>query len=61
MTNCLYFSALEVAEMLGISRAKAYKIVRTLNEELKAEGYITIAGKVPKQLFYDKCYGAASA
>ena len=61
MAECLFFSAEEVAELLGISRAKAYKIVRELNEGLKTAGYITIAGKIPKQLFYDKCYGLVSA
>ena len=50
----------EVAEILGISKSYAYKIVQRLNEELKAKGFITISGRVKKQYFLEKtCYGAA--
>ena len=50
----------EVAEILGISRSYAYKIVQKLNAELKEQGFITIAGRVNKQYFLEKtCYGAA--
>ena len=50
----------EVAEILGISKSYAYKIVQRLNEELKEKGFITISGRVNKQYFLEKtCYGAA--
>ena len=50
----------EVAEILGISKSYAYKIVQKLNAELKDQGFITIAGRVNKQYFFEKtCYGAA--
>ena len=50
----------EVAEILGISKSYAYKIVQRLNEELRAKGFITISGRVNKQYFLEKtCYGAA--
>ena len=50
----------EVAEILGISKSYAYKIVQKLNSELKEQGFITIAGRVNKQYFLEKtCYGAA--
>ena len=50
----------EVAEILGISKSYAYKIVQRLNEELKAKGFITISRRVNKQYFLEKtCYGAA--
>ena len=50
----------EVAEILGISKSYAYKIVQKLNAELKEQGFITIAGRVNKQYFFEKtCYGAA--
>ncbi|MBQ8496377.1 MAG: DNA-binding protein [Clostridia bacterium] len=51
----------EVAEILGISKSYAYKIVQKLNAELKEQGFITIAGRVNKQYFLEKtCYGAAN-
>ena len=50
----------EVAEILGISKSYAYKIVQKLNAELKEQGFITIAGRVNNQYFLEKtCYGAA--
>lgn len=52
-----YLTAKEVAETIGASQGKAYGIIRELNEELKAAGYITIAGKVPVAFFRKKYYG----
>ena len=52
-----FITAAEVEKALGISRSKAYQIIRSLNKELKAMGYITIAGKCPIQYFQQKFYG----
>lgn len=52
-----FITAAEVEKALGVSRSKAYQIIRTLNKELKAMGYITIAGKCPIQYFQRKFYG----
>lgn len=52
-----FITASEVAEVMGISRSKAYQIVRDLNKELKQMGYITVAGKCPVQFFKQKFYG----
>ena len=52
-----FITANEVADIMGISRTKAYQIVRSLNRELKEMGYITIAGKCPMQFFKQKFYG----
>lgn len=50
----------DVADKLGISKSYAYKIVQQLNEELKAQGFITISGRVNKQYFLERvCYGTA--
>lgn len=57
MKNVLYYTAQEVQELLGVSRAKAYKIVKELNEELAARGYLVTAGKVPKKYLAEKYYG----
>ena len=34
-----------------------YQIIQRMNRELKAAGYITIAGKCPIQYFKQKFYG----
>lgn len=57
MKNSIYYTAQEVAQMLGISRGHAYKIVKNLNVELQQQGYITIAGRVPKKYLREHYYG----
>ena len=57
----MYVTAEEAAEMLGVSTGYAYKIIRGLNEELKAKGYRTICGKVPTKYFEEKFYGLTVA
>ena len=52
-----FVSAEEISKALGISRSKAYQIVRETNNELKREGYITVAGKCPVRYFEKKFYG----
>ena len=50
----------DVADELGISKSYAYKIVQQLNEELKAQGFIIISGRVNKQYFLERvCQGTA--
>ena len=46
------------AQELNVSKPYAYKLIRRLNEELKAKGFITIAGRVNRQYFYERLYGA---
>ena len=41
-------SADEVAQELNCSKANAYKRVKAMNKELTAQGYITMAGRIPK-------------
>ena len=59
MEQGVFITAQEVAELLGISKSKAYTIVRELNEELAAKGFITVAGRVSRKLFEEKFYGVA--
>ncbi len=47
----------EIAQELGVSQSFAYKLVRELNTELKAKGYITVAGKISRAYFEEKFYG----
>lgn len=60
MNSQFFYDANDVAEILGISKAYAYKIIHRLNDELKANGFITVAGRVNKQYFLEKtCYKTA--
>ena len=47
-----------MAQELSVSKPYAYKLIRKLNEELKEQGFITIAGRVNRQYFYERLYGA---
>ena len=53
-----FIRADDVARELSVSKPYAYKLIRQLNEELKAQGFITIAGRVNRQYFYERLYGA---
>jgi len=55
----MYVTADEVAELLGVSRGYAYKVIRGLNDELEAKGFRVISGKVPVKYFQEKFYGMA--
>ena len=58
-TMKMYVTADEAAQILGVSRGHAYKIIRGLNNELKEKGYRVISGKVPTKYFEEKFYGMA--
>lgn len=49
-----FLTAPDVAEVLGCSVSKAYMVIKELNNELKAQGKIVIAGKVSKRFFETK-------
>jgi len=51
MTNQIFLRANEVADELGVSLAYAYKLIRTMNGDLKKQGFITINGRVSRQYF----------
>lgn len=50
-------SADEVAQELNCSKSHAYKLVKAMNKELSAQGYITMAGRIPKAFWAKKMYG----
>lgn len=57
-----FVTAKEVAEVMGVSEGKAYAVIRELNAQLKAKGYLTISGKVSRKFFEEKClYGETKA
>lgn len=60
-TMKMYITADEVAELLGVSRGYAYKLIRGLNKELSAKGFRVISGKVPTKYFQEKFYGMVLA
>lgn len=52
--KCLYYTVDDIAEMLGVSISQAYKVIQTMNDELKEHNFIVLAGKLPKAYFHEK-------
>ena len=57
MPKQVFMRVQEVAAELGVSVPYAYKLIRNLNEELKATGCITIAGRIYRNFFHENLYG----
>lgn len=47
----------DVVSELGVSRSKAYQILRQLNKALADDGYTAIPGKIPRPYWETKFYG----
>lgn len=56
MAAQMFMKVEEVAEVLGVSKPYAYKLIRRMNEELKKAGCITIAGRIDRKFFSEKFY-----
>ena len=57
MAESLFIKVDEVGELLGISRAEAYRIIKKLNSELAEKGYIVISGRVSRRYLEEQIYG----
>ena len=60
-SNDIFIKASEVATVMDVSRAYAYRIVKQLNEELAANGILTVDGRTNRKYFYERFYGTVSA
>jgi hypothetical protein len=56
----MFIRADEVTEVLEISRPAAYRLIKELNGELNAKGFMTIAGRVSRKFFEERFYGISS-
>ena len=57
MANSLFIKADEVAELLGVSRAEAYRIIKRLNDQLSSRGFIVVNGRVNRKYLEEQIYG----
>lgn len=56
MANYQYMmSADDVAKELDCSKSYAYKLVKAMNKELAEQGYITMAGRIPRAYWAKRC------
>ena len=56
MAEKKYLKAEDVAAYMEVSVPMAYKIIRRLNSELMAQGYLVVSGRVNKAYFEKKVY-----
>lgn len=49
-----YMTVKDIQDALGISKSKAYGIIRELNDELKKKGYLVVRGKTSRAYFEHK-------
>ena len=49
MANNTFLKVEDVAEILGVSKSYAYKIVRSLNAELKEKGFLVVSGRINRR------------
>ena len=59
MNEKLYYTAAEIAQMVGVGKTTSYSIVRQMNEELKSKGFLVVRGKVPKEYFDSRYFGGS--
>ena len=52
-----FLTAPEAAQLLHISTSHAYKVIHRLNQELKAQGYLTIAGRISRDYLLQRTMG----
>lgn len=60
MENEMFVGVETVAKDFGVSKGFAYKLIKQMNDELKANGYLTVAGRVSRQYYRERIYGFTS-
>ena len=51
-----FYNVHDVCKVLECKESLAYKVIRQLNDELKAKGFIVITGKVNAAYFNERIY-----
>ena len=51
-----FFGAEYVSTLMIVSISYAYKLIKKLNSELEAQGYLAVRGNVNKEYLYEKIY-----
>ena len=49
-----FLTVTEAAQMLHVSKSRAYKVVQRLNREMKQMGYLTIAGRISRAYLMER-------
>lgn len=46
-----FLAAADVMKILQVGKTKAYEVIKQLNDELEAKGYLVISGKISRKYF----------
>lgn len=55
-TPANYYDVNDVMKLTGYAITKCRYIIKGLNDELVAKGYLVIAGKIPKKYYHERYY-----
>lgn len=50
----MFVRANDVKEILNVSQAMGYKVIRTLNTELQEKGFLTVQGRIPVEYLCER-------
>lgn len=50
----MFLRADEVKDILNVSQAMGYKVIRQLNSELKEKGFLTLQGRIPLEYLCER-------
>lgn len=57
MEREMFVTAETISKDFGVSKGYAYRMIRQMNAELKAKGYLTVAGRVSRAYYLERIYG----
>ena len=52
-----FYTAEDIARIIGRSENYAYKLIRQLNDELASQGYIVVRARIPRKYFEARAFG----
>ena len=50
----IFLNVDEVAEMCKVKKSKAYHIIKTVNDEMKQDGYLVLSGRVNSSYLFKR-------
>lgn len=52
-----FYTAQDLSELLRVSESKAYGLIRTMNEELQAQNFLIVRGRIPAAYVEKRFFG----
>ena len=52
-----FIRAKEIQKITGLSPSSANRIIQKINNELKEQGYLTLKGQIPREIFEERFGG----